>query len=139
MFVMRLYKLSSRWMYSILYYCTISLRKLCTISLCVRILIYLFFLLSITIMCHLVPNYIFVRHVVRVVFKFYTMQSVKYTTYICAKMCVLCNLLTVFILYNEVKVKCTLVQALRLSTGRTTYRGSRGICLLFHDYGTRRG
>jgi hypothetical protein len=38
-----------------------------------------------------------------------------------------------------VKVKCTLVQALRLCTGRTTHRGSRGIALLFYDYGTRRG
>jgi len=34
--------------------------------------------------------------------------------------------------------KCTLVQALRLCTGRTAHRGSRGIALLFHDYGTRR-
>ena len=37
------------------------------------------------------------------------------------------------------KVKCTLVQALRLCTGRTTHRGSRGIALLFLDHGTRRG
>ena len=37
------------------------------------------------------------------------------------------------------KVKCTLVQALRLCTGRTTHRGSRGIVLPFHDHGTRRG
>jgi hypothetical protein len=37
------------------------------------------------------------------------------------------------------KVKVTLVQALRLCTGRTAYRGSRGIALLFHDHGTRRG
>jgi len=36
------------------------------------------------------------------------------------------------------KVKCTLVQALRLCTGRTAHRGSRGIALLFNDYGTRR-
>jgi len=36
-------------------------------------------------------------------------------------------------------VKCTLVQALRLCTGRTAHRGSRGIALLFHDQGTRRG
>jgi len=33
----------------------------------------------------------------------------------------------------KVKVKCTLVQALRLCTGRTAHRGSRGIALLFHD------
>jgi len=37
------------------------------------------------------------------------------------------------------KVKCTLVQALRLCTGRTAHRGSRRIALLFHDHGTRRG
>ena len=34
---------------------------------------------------------------------------------------------------------CTLVQALRLCTDRTAYRGSRGIALLFHDHATRRG
>ena len=32
-------------------------------------------------------------------------------------------------------VKCTLVQALRLCTGRTAHRGSTGIALLFHDHG----
>jgi hypothetical protein len=42
-------------------------------------------------------------------------------------------------IYIKVKVKCTLVQALRLCTGRTANRGSRGIALLFHDHGTRRG
>jgi hypothetical protein len=36
------------------------------------------------------------------------------------------------------KVKCTLVQALRLCTGHTAHRGSGGIALLFHDHGTRR-
>jgi hypothetical protein len=40
--------------------------------------------------------------------------------------------------WNIGKVKCTLVQALRLCTGRTAQRRSRGIALLFHDYGTRR-
>jgi len=35
------------------------------------------------------------------------------------------------------KVKCTLVQALRLCTGRTAHRGSRGLALLFLDHGTR--
>jgi hypothetical protein len=39
----------------------------------------------------------------------------------------------------KVKVKCTLVQALRLCTGPTAHRGSRGIALLFLDHGTRRG
>jgi len=38
-----------------------------------------------------------------------------------------------------VKVKCTLVQALRLCTGRTAHRGSRGIALPFLNHGTRRG
>jgi len=33
----------------------------------------------------------------------------------------------------NVKVKCTLVQALRLCTGRMAHRASRGIALLFHD------
>ena len=37
------------------------------------------------------------------------------------------------------KVKCTLVQALKLCTGRTALRESRGIALLFHDHGTRGG
>ena len=37
------------------------------------------------------------------------------------------------------KVKVTPVQALRLCTGRTAYRRSRGIALPFHDHGTRRG
>ena len=37
------------------------------------------------------------------------------------------------------KVKCTLVQALRLCTGRTAYRGSSFIPLLFLDHGTKRG
>ena len=36
-------------------------------------------------------------------------------------------------------VKVTLVQALKLCTGRTAHRGSRGIALPFHDHGTRRG
>jgi len=41
--------------------------------------------------------------------------------------------------YNKLEVKVTLLQALRLCTGRTAHRGSRDIALLFHDYGTRRG
>ena len=32
--------------------------------------------------------------------------------------------------YKKVKITCTLVQALRLCTGRTAHRGSRGIALL---------
>jgi hypothetical protein len=37
------------------------------------------------------------------------------------------------------KVKCALVQALRLCTGHTAHKWSRGKALLFHDYCTRRG
>ena len=40
---------------------------------------------------------------------------------------------------GRVKVKVTLVQALRLCTGRRAHRGSRSIALPFHDHGTRRG
>ena len=40
---------------------------------------------------------------------------------------------------NIKKVKRTLVQALRLCTGRTAHRGSRGIALLFHEHGIGRG
>ena len=36
------------------------------------------------------------------------------------------------------KAKCTLVQALRLCTGRTAHRGNTGIALLFLDHSTRR-
>jgi len=38
----------------------------------------------------------------------------------------------------KVKVNITLVQALRLCTGCTAHRESRGIALPFHDHGTRR-
>ena len=48
-------------------------------------------------------------------------------------LCVVCNL------SDKVKVKCTLVHALRLCTGRMGHRGSRGIALLFLDHGTSRG
>jgi hypothetical protein len=41
-------------------------------------------------------------------------------------------------LWRSKVVKVTLVQALRLCTGRTVHRGSRGIALPFHDHGTRR-
>ena len=37
------------------------------------------------------------------------------------------------------KVKCTPVQALRLCTGHTAYRESRGIALPFHDHSMTRG
>jgi len=40
---------------------------------------------------------------------------------------------------TKVKVKVTLVQALRLCTGRTAHSGSTGIALPFLDHGTRKG
>ena len=40
---------------------------------------------------------------------------------------------------GKVKVEFTLVQALRLCTGCTAHRGSRGIALLFLDHSIRRG
>ena len=48
------------------------------------------------------------------------------------------NFIQVVIWVKKNKVKCTLVQALRLCTGRMAHRGSRGIALLFLDHGTRR-
>jgi hypothetical protein len=36
-----------------------------------------------------------------------------------------------FRICKKIKVKCTLVQALRLYSGRTAHRGSRGIALLY--------
>ena len=45
---------------------------------------------------------------------------------------------TVFV-HSDSKVNCTLVQALRLCSCRTAYRGSRVIVLPYHDHGTRRG
>ena len=44
-----------------------------------------------------------------------------------------------YLQYLGRKVKRTLVQTLRLCTGRTAHRGSRGIALLFLDHRTRRG
>jgi hypothetical protein len=38
----------------------------------------------------------------------------------------------------NVNVKCTLVQALRLCTGRTAHKGSRDRALLFYEHCTRR-
>ena len=48
--------------------------------------------------------------------------------------CTIALILTsVIVGVKKVKVKVTLVQALRLCTGRTAHRGSRGIALLFYD------
>jgi hypothetical protein len=39
----------------------------------------------------------------------------------------------------KVRVKCTLVQALRLRSVRTAYMGCSGMAPHFHDHGIRRG
>ena len=57
--------------------------------------------------------------------------------YICV--CVCAPTYTYIYMYVLKTVKCTLVQALRLCTGRTAHKGSRGIDLLFLDHDTRRG
>jgi len=46
---------------------------------------------------------------------------------------------SVLVYLSKGKVKCTLVQALRLCTGCTAHRGSKGIAALFLDRSTRRG
>jgi hypothetical protein len=53
-------------------------------------------------------------------------QYVYYVSYYCP-------------VHTKVKVKCTLVQALRLCTDSMAHRGNRDIALLFHDHGTRSG
>ena len=50
------------------------------------------------------------------------------------------NLIKVCCVWQHwIELKCSLVQALRLCTGRMAHRGSRGIALLFLDHSTRRG
>ena len=43
------------------------------------------------------------------------------------------------VVFNFERVKVTLVQTLRLYTGRTAHRGSRGIAQLFHDQRHQKG
>ena len=49
------------------------------------------------------------------------------------------SLTTFLTQYGRGGVNCTLVQGLRLSTGRTVNRGIKSTALLFLDHGTRRG
>jgi len=39
----------------------------------------------------------------------------------------------------RISLQYTLLQALRLCTGHTAHRGSRGLALPFHDHDTRKG
>ena len=45
----------------------------------------------------------------------------------------------IYVTLGKGKVKCTLVLALRLCTGRTANRGSTGLAILFLDHGSRMG
>ena len=51
----------------------------------------------------------------------------------------MCTYILLYFLIPSYQVKCTLVQALRLCTGRTARRGSRNIALPFLDHSIRRG
>jgi hypothetical protein len=72
-----------------------------------------------------------------------TGRTVKCTLVQALRLCtgrtVKCTLVEALGLRTGRTVKCTLVQALRFCTGRTARRGSGGIAVPFHDYGTRRG
>jgi hypothetical protein len=62
------------------------------------------------------------------------------STHMCSTICRLDSSKIFDYCYWEYKCReCTIVQALRLCTGRTAHRGNRGIALLFHDHSTRRG
>jgi hypothetical protein len=50
-----------------------------------------------------------------------------------------CTLVQALRLCTGRTVNCTLGQAMGLCTGRTAYRGSRGIALPFYDHSTNRG
>jgi len=86
----------------------------------------------------------YMRHLLRAVYFLYNVKQ-----YVSSRDCVQIINVSCDCLYDNFSVssaymyiyiyKCTLVQALRLCTGRTAHRGSRGIALLFHDHGTRRG
>ena len=61
----------------------------------------------------------------------------KLTVLFCVFLCV--NVFCTTATGYNITVTCTLVQALRLCTGCTAHRRSRGIAVLFLDHGTRRG
>jgi len=65
------------------------------------------------------------------------MHDVSYTTPVNLLAPVLKSFMYIKTVDIKIKVKVTLVQALRLCTGCTAYRGSRGIALLFHDHGAK--
>jgi hypothetical protein len=56
----------------------------------------------------------------------------KWKQFVFVKSAAFCNKINIPV-NKTVKVKCNLVQALRLFSGCTVHRGSRGIALIFHD------
>jgi len=67
-------------------------------------------------------------------------QAVPKYQFLClCENCSINVLLQTQMVKGKVKVKRTLLQALKICTGRTAQSGSRGIALLFLDLGTRRG
>ena len=68
-----------------------------------------------------------------------TANNSRTTKYLCVCVCVCVLLLSLILMLCKVRVKVTLARALRLCTGRTAHRRSRGIALIFHDNSTRKG
>ena len=78
--------------------------------------------------------YVYILHTLNLEFGCWMLYLISITHVICR---IAANFK--FGVWTPEHVKCTLVQALRLCTGRTAHRGSRGIALPFHDLGTRSG
>jgi hypothetical protein len=70
--------------------------------------------------------------------KYWKKRKKPFFTILNAEIIIIINHMQMFLVTAKVKIKVTFVQALRLCTGRTVHRGSRGIALLFHDHDTRR-
>jgi len=75
------------------------------------------------------------RDMTKLIVTFYSLGIATKNWIICT-FCV-CMFLTYFRV--RANAKCTIVQALRLCSGRTALKGSRGIGLLFLDHDTRMG
>ena len=91
------------------------------------------------------PPSVWITFLTRVTRELVTLRNTvvlrKVTSTLVTRVIVIIIIIIIIIIITiiKVKVKVTLVQALRLCTGRTAHTGSRGIALLFHDHGTRRG
>jgi hypothetical protein len=69
----------------------------------------------------------------------YVNCSIQFSVRICTYGCSAFRRKRIHGVNVQVKVKVTVLQALRLYTGLTAHSGSRGIALSFLDHGTRRG